>query len=353
MQNSPQLSNQPTPHLTQASPMINPNNAVRPLMYNTQRPPGMLPNTMLPNNRSLQDQQYLFLQQQQQLQRNLASGSPNINVRPVQNIPPQRYQANGLPDKGAPSFAQAPQQSTRCFFTQPLHGLLDQSTVFNAGYSTQSSQQIDPKQMYSRDFQQELQPMQSSGLKRKLQDLVNQISPTEKLSPESEKVLLGFADYFIEQVTHRACKLSKHTKSNTLTIKDVQLELGIRFLIEQNWNIRIPGYAVDNAQTKSVITTAHSNRVSIVNKHKKSVKANILEKYELNEQKAQELKASIELEEDKNLDVEEEIVDNRLEKEEDKENDVEDESDIMVSKSSLESGDKSDEVGDDEEDEVI
>ncbi|KAG5438372.1 hypothetical protein PCANB_002860 [Pneumocystis canis] len=69
--------------------------------------------------------------------------------------------------------------------------------------------------------------------KRKLQELVKQINPDERLDPD---LLLEVADEFVESVVSFACRLAKYRKSDTLDVKDVQLHL------ERNWNIRIPGY---------------------------------------------------------------------------------------------------------------
>ncbi|KAI9252969.1 transcription initiation factor TFIID subunit A-domain-containing protein [Phascolomyces articulosus] len=97
--------------------------------------------------------------------------------------------------------------------------------------------------------------------KRKIQELVGQIDPSERLEPEVEDILLEIADEFIESVTKFACRLAKHRKSDTLEVKDLQLHL------ERNWNVRIPGFAADDIRSlrKPVIPSSHQSKVQAVN----------------------------------------------------------------------------------------
>ncbi|KAJ9058295.1 Transcription initiation factor TFIID subunit 12 [Entomophthora muscae] len=102
--------------------------------------------------------------------------------------------------------------------------------------------------------------------KRRLQELVTKIDPSERLDPEAEEILLEIADEFIESVTQSACRLAKHRKSQTLDVKDVQLHL------ERNWNIRIPGYANDDIRTirRVTVPNSHINKIAAVNTAKAS-----------------------------------------------------------------------------------
>lgn len=79
--------------------------------------------------------------------------------------------------------------------------------------------------------------------KRKLEELVKQIDPDEKLDPEVEESVLELVDEFIDTVVTYACKMAKLRGSDTLDIKDMQI------ILERNWNIRVPGYAADEIRT--------------------------------------------------------------------------------------------------------
>ncbi|KAJ3046066.1 hypothetical protein HDV00_003816 [Rhizophlyctis rosea] len=100
--------------------------------------------------------------------------------------------------------------------------------------------------------------------KRKLADLVSQIHPMERLDPDTEQFVLELADDFIDQAVQRACKAAKHRKSDTLGVKDLQLEL------ERNWNLRIPGFPDELRSFKRpTVNAAHQSRLAMVNKHKR------------------------------------------------------------------------------------
>ncbi|KAF3912932.1 hypothetical protein AA313_de0209648 [Arthrobotrys entomopaga] len=79
--------------------------------------------------------------------------------------------------------------------------------------------------------------------KRKLQELVRQIDPEESLSPEVEESVLELTDDFVDSLLTYACRMAKHRGSDTLDIRDIQMTL------ERNWNIRIPGYSMDDIRT--------------------------------------------------------------------------------------------------------
>lgn len=111
--------------------------------------------------------------------------------------------------------------------------------------------------------------------KRKLTELVNTIGADEgdgktNIDGDVEELLLDLADEFITSVTGFACRLSKHRKVDTVDVRDVQLHL------EKNWNIRIPGYAMDEirATRKWQPSSTYNQKVSGV-EISKSVNGNI------------------------------------------------------------------------------
>ncbi|KAI9827079.1 MAG: Transcription initiation factor TFIID subunit 12 [Phylliscum demangeonii] len=60
---------------------------------------------------------------------------------------------------------------------------------------------------------------------------------------DADKAVLQFADDFVDQVVTDACKLAKIRGSNTLELRDLQL------VLERQYNIRVPGYALDEMRT--------------------------------------------------------------------------------------------------------
>ncbi|GEQ72855.1 hypothetical protein JCM33374_g6543 [Metschnikowia sp. JCM 33374] len=95
-------------------------------------------------------------------------------------------------------------------------------------------------------------PIQDNGgrvlTKRKLTELVNTIGADEgdgktTIDGDVEELLLDLADEFVSSVTTFACRLAKHRKTDAIDVRDVQLHL------ERNWNIRIPGHAMDEIRS--------------------------------------------------------------------------------------------------------
>ncbi|KAL2250759.1 transcription initiation factor TFIID subunit 12 [Sesamum indicum] len=98
--------------------------------------------------------------------------------------------------------------------------------------------------------------------KRSIQELVNQIDPSEKLDPEVEDILVEIAEDFVESITTFGCSLAKHRKSTTLEAKDILLHL------ERNWNMTLPGFGGDEIKTykKPIVSDIHRERLAAIKK---------------------------------------------------------------------------------------
>ncbi|KAL3628321.1 hypothetical protein CASFOL_027367 [Castilleja foliolosa] len=98
--------------------------------------------------------------------------------------------------------------------------------------------------------------------KRSIQELVNQIDPSEKLDPEVEDILVDIAEDFVESITTFGCSLAKHRKSTTLEAKDILLHL------ERDWNMTLPGFGGDEIKTyrKPTVSEVHRDRLAAVKK---------------------------------------------------------------------------------------
>lgn len=99
--------------------------------------------------------------------------------------------------------------------------------------------------------------------KRKLNELIQTIGADQGdgktvIDGDVEELLLDLADEFINSVTGFACRLAKHRKVESIDVRDIQLHL------EKNWNIRIPGYAMDEIKStrKWQPTPSYQQKVS-------------------------------------------------------------------------------------------
>ncbi|XP_066935271.1 uncharacterized protein [Clytia hemisphaerica] len=167
-------------------------------------------------------------------------------------------QVKGVPNVGAITAAATvvgqPAKSTQGNLTLPIQSIT--ATTSN----TPSSNTSTPQQSSSATAQ----PQHSSQAltKRKLQDLLHEIDPTETMDDDVEEALLHIADDFIENVITASCQLAKHRRSNILDVKDVQLHL------DRNWNMWIPGFGSEDLRPykKAPATEAHKQRLALIKK---------------------------------------------------------------------------------------
>ena len=213
-------------------PMMNNNNG-RPPQILQQRPPirmgagmgspmptNMMQNIPLPIQQQTPSQQILqnsISAQQQMMQK-------QMQPRPLIKRP-----------EGTPIFASAP-QATQIFTSQQLHGLLDQSF---AAPNTMHSGSLQYHLLNSSSLLQKQQP-EISTLKTRNQlvsnkkrlDILFEELDLKNVDGKTELLVLQLADFFIEQVVHRASKIAKHSAAgHPLRARDLQLELGISIII--------------------------------------------------------------------------------------------------------------------------
>ncbi|CAJ0886130.1 5170_t:CDS:2 [Entrophospora sp. SA101] len=194
------------------------------------------PGQILTNNSIIQQQ---LLMQQFSSTSQTALQSTSTNIRPITPIMPI-----------------TPAITTN--FPQTLTSMPGKEQILSSNTYLTSSLTPGTSQLQITDSDNIEKPIVA---KRKIQELVEQIDPRERLEPEVEDLLLDIADEFITSVTSFACRLAKHRKSDTLEVKDLQLHL------ERNWNIRIPGFASDEIRSvrKPVIAATHQQKLAADN----------------------------------------------------------------------------------------
>ena len=74
---------------------------------------------------------------------------------------------------------------------------------------------------------------QHSVERKRLQDLLAQISPNFELDPVVEEALVEICDEFVENVTEFACDLARHRGGDVVEAQDVELPL------EKSWGIPV------------------------------------------------------------------------------------------------------------------
>lgn len=103
--------------------------------------------------------------------------------------------------------------------------------------------------------------------KKKLDELVRQVcgpgdgTSTQGLQPDVEEIVLELADEFFDNVVASACKLAKIRGSQVLEIRDIQL------VLQRQYNIRIPGYSMDEVRTVRKVqpTAGFFQKLNVIN----------------------------------------------------------------------------------------
>jgi len=133
-----------------------------------------------------------------------------------------------------------------------------QNCTTNTNNSIHTNNLGQPGQIITNNIVSESQVLD----KKRLNELVKEVDPTEQLDEDVEDVLLQIADDFIEQTVSQACALAKHRKAGTIDVKDVQI------VLERSWNMWIPGFGSDDIkpQRRSANTEAHKQRMAVIKK---------------------------------------------------------------------------------------
>ena len=69
------------------------------------------------------------------------------------------------------------------------------------------------------------------------------LSPPCAPQTDISQAVLALIDDFVDNVITSACRLAKIRPDSTLDIRDIQL------ILERNYNIRVPGYSLDEIRT--------------------------------------------------------------------------------------------------------
>jgi len=96
--------------------------------------------------------------------------------------------------------------------------------------------------------------------KTKLQNLAKDIDPASTIEDDVIELLLKLSEEFIDNVVSGSCALAKHRRSQTLDVQDVKLYLN------QQWDLQIPGFPVDDSKTKKLTGEAHKQRLALIRK---------------------------------------------------------------------------------------
>lgn len=130
-----------------------------------------------------------------------------------------------------------------------------------------------PPQFHSQNRESRDYYLNSSLKMNSIQELCRELTTTEVLENNVEKILCEMSDSFLETVVDSACLIARHRKSENITIKD------LAFSVQQNFNIFEPGkytkdiYKINNSQFKNHSTEDHKKRLELTKEDTKNVNA--------------------------------------------------------------------------------
>ncbi|KAK3640648.1 Transcription initiation factor TFIID subunit 12 [Elasticomyces elasticus] len=212
---------------------------------------------------------YRGQQQQQQNQMSNNQAQSNAAQQPNGlpfNTPGSMQQQSGTPGSAYPhqqqSLTGTPTQGTKFPITknmqldprsvghQPVQAPPSRPTMGNTGMMQQPGLARPPTYTLEGEGDHVLS-------KRKLDELVRQVTGTagsssstdsssaSLLAPEVEENIMSLADDFVDDLITAACKLAKLRPGpqNVLEIRDIQI------VLERNYGMRVPGYALEETRT--------------------------------------------------------------------------------------------------------
>ncbi|VDD84453.1 unnamed protein product [Mesocestoides corti] len=96
---------------------------------------------------------------------------------------------------------------------------------------------------------------------KSLTELVKETDPYLQLDDETEEALTILSEEFVESVAKQAVKMAAHRNSSVVEARDV------KFCLDRDWNIFIPGFPVVEKNFKRpFILQAHKQRLALVKK---------------------------------------------------------------------------------------
>ncbi|KAL5743185.1 hypothetical protein ACOSP7_029917 [Xanthoceras sorbifolium] len=281
----------------------------RPLQQSSLRPPPSSPNNQSSATQNFQGQSLMRVSsvgspgspspstsQSTHNQPWLSSGPqgkpplpPPTSYRPQMNSPSMQQRSH-IPQPHIPLSTAAQQQHVPSAQPQPKTSHQLQEHHGQQFPSSRVSQSLPHQQQITRTLGSAIQKPSSLGMvqptavqagnqtrivsaesdescnrilsKRSINEIVNQIDPSERLDPEVEDILVDIAEDFVDSITTFGCSLAKHRKSDTLEAKDILLHL------ERNWNMTLPGFGGDEIKTyrKPHTNDIHKERLAVIKK---------------------------------------------------------------------------------------